>query len=119
MMTQNNIFIERLELMLIMLKAVLKGYPTGKYRQEAIIDNALELNKAISNIDLNFLMLKTSEHVFRERVKLLCIMAQSAVSYDYPMGYYRQEAVLNNIEILSEDCISLKSAVLYDFLKVA
>ena len=39
-MSIDDIFLSRLKLLIIMAKAYLKGYPIGKYRKSAIIENA-------------------------------------------------------------------------------
>ena len=39
-MTQNDVFLSRLKLLIIMAKAYLKNFPIGKYRKLAIIENA-------------------------------------------------------------------------------
>jgi hypothetical protein len=39
-MSSDDIFLSRLKLLIIMVKAYLIGYPLGKYRKQAIIENA-------------------------------------------------------------------------------
>ena len=40
-MDLDDIFTSRLQLLIIMAKAYLNGYPLGKYRAQAVIENAI------------------------------------------------------------------------------
>ncbi len=99
---ENYIFLLRLHLLIVMVKAALKGYPVGEYRKKAALDNAASVHHLISEINISFLNLNTSPHLFKERVKLLSVMATAIISDDYPLGIHRREAVLDNIEIIAE-----------------
>lgn len=120
--TQNelSLFHVRLHLLLIMVKARLKGFPLGKYRTEAVLENAAQVHKDISKLELPFLESGSSAHLFRERVKLLSVMATAMVSDDYPLGIHRREAVLDNIDIIIETAFPGQNLVLFhDILKAA
>lgn len=119
-MNENDIFLSRLHLLIIVVKAALKGYPVGKYRKKAGIENAGEVHKMISRMDIAFLGLETSPHLFKERVKLLTVMVSAIIGENYPMGVHRREAMLNNIEIIEESAFPNKKLELFDkVLKVA
>lgn len=119
-MTENDVFLLRLHLLIVIVKAALKGYPIGKFRKKAALDNASAVHKLISNLDISFLNLKTSSHLFKERVKLLTVMATAIIGENYPLGIHRREAMLDNIEMITEYAFPHKSLELFhDVLKVA
>lgn len=96
-----HLFRQRLCLLIVMVKARLKGYPVGEHRRAAVLENAAHLHKACSRIDITLPDARASVHLFKERVKLLSIMATAMVSDDYPLGLHRREAVLENIESIA------------------
>lgn len=119
-MDENEIFLTHLHLLIVIIKAALKGYPGGDHRKAAALNTAGTVHKLISNLDLSFLGLKTSSHLFRERVKLLSVMAAAIVSEDYPLGVHRREAVRDNIEIITEYAFPDKNLELFhEVLRVA
>lgn len=119
-MNENDIFLSRLHLLIVVVKAALKGYPIGKYRKKASLKNAGEIHKMISRMDLSFLGTQTSSHLFKERVKLLAIMVSAIIGENYPMGVHRREAVLNNIDIIESCAFPNSKLELFDkVLKVA
>jgi len=119
-MDENEVFMMHLHLLIVMIKAALKGYPAGKHRKEVALNTAGTVHKLISNLDLSFLELKTSSHLFRERVKLLSVMAAAIISEDYPLGIHRREAVRDNIEIITEYAFPNKHLELFhEVLRVA
>ncbi len=109
-----------LHLLIVIIKASLKGYPTGEFRKAAALNTAGTIHNIISNLDLSFLALKTSSHLFRERVRLLSVMAAAIISEDYPLGIHRREAVMDNIEIITEYAFPNKNLELFhEVLRVA
>jgi len=117
---QEDVFLLRLSLLIVVVKASLKGYPQGEFRKSAALENAAKLHRMVSQIDLSFLGLATSSHLFKERVKLLSVMAAAIISDDYPLGIHRREAVLDNIERISEFAFPDRNLELFhDVLKVA
>lgn len=117
---EKDIFLMYLHLLIIMIKASLKGYPAGHFRKNAALNTSSMVHKMISNMDLSFLGLKTSTHLFRERVKLLCVMASAILSEEYPLGIHRREAVMDNINIITEYAFPNKPIdLLYEVFKVA
>lgn len=101
-MNENDVFKARLHLLVVVIKAALRGYPVGRFRKKSALDNANEIHAQIDTIDLTFLNLKTSSHLFRQRIKLLCIMCSGIVSDEYPLGIYRRQAVLENVGMVIE-----------------
>ncbi len=85
----DDIFISRLQLLIIMAKAFLKGYPIGKHRKDAIIENAqevfyLSLHKASEekastrsqSID-NSANATELTHIFHQQVQLFAVMTKA------------------------------------------
>ena len=119
-MDDNYFFLMRLHLLIVMVKAKLKGYPGGDFRKEAVLENAASIFKSIPNIDISFLGSNTSSHLFKERVKLLSVMATAIICEDYPLGIHRREAVIDNIEIIIQTAFPRqKLSLFHDVLMAA
>ncbi|MFH2059696.1 MAG: hypothetical protein ABIJ59_12445 [Pseudomonadota bacterium] len=119
-MDENNVFMVRLHLLTVMVKAALQGYPLGEFRKNAVLENANEIHRQIDKMDISFPGLSTSSHLFKQRVKLLCVMATAIVSESYPLGIHRQEAVLDNLEMIVEYAFpDIQLRLFHDVLKVA
>ncbi len=115
-----HIFRMRLHLLIIMVKAKLKGYPVGELRKEAVLENAARLHQDLAKADIKFPGTRTSTHLFKERVRLLSVMATAIISDDYPLGIHRREAVLDNIEIIIETAFPKQDLPLfYEILMAA
>jgi hypothetical protein len=108
-MSQNDLLISRLKLLIIMAKAILKGYPMGDFRRDAIVQNARlvfyeTLGRSTTEpsvaapspqttaIDVNHL-----DHLFLQRAQLLAVM-MNAFSQEKCEGRFRQKAMAENIE---------------------
>ncbi len=118
--TETDLFLIRLHLLIVTVKASLRGYPVGKHRKQAALGNATYVHKLISELNISFLNLNCSAHLFKERVKLLSVMGMAIVSEDYPLGIHRREAVMDNIDILIEYAFpETKFDLFHDVLKVA
>lgn len=119
-MDEHHILLMRLQLLMVMIKARLRGYPTGEFRKKAVLENAADLHKMVMNTDLSGLGLHGSSHLFRQRVKLLGVMAVAIISEDCPLGIHRREAVLENIDNLMESAFATRKLVLFhDVLNAA
>lgn len=119
-MDENSIFLVRLHLLTVMVKSALKGYPVGEYRKAAVIENANEIHRLVERMDMGFLDLSTSSHLFKQRIKLLCVMAIAIVSESYPLGIHRQQAVMENLETIAGYAFPKKQFQgFYDILRVA
>ncbi|MBF0100871.1 MAG: hypothetical protein HQK77_08195 [Desulfobacterales bacterium] len=122
-----DLFVARLKLLIIMCQAYLDEYPVGRFRRQAVINNANQIakealewdgriNRIISqseyNTDYNF------EHIFLQRVKLLAVMAKSFAQGN-PMGHYRMTALRDNIDYISRIIMFYKKTSELGFIKVA
>lgn len=118
--SQDDIFLMRLHLLVIMVKAALKGYPTGRFRKAAVLENAAAVHRLVSDISVPFFKPNTSSHLFKERVKLLSVMATAIINDDYPLGIHRREAVLDNIDVICETVFQDSELYIFpEVLKVA
>ncbi|MBF0395882.1 MAG: hypothetical protein HQK78_03870 [Desulfobacterales bacterium] len=119
-MKKNDIFNLRLKLLITMCSSYLKDYPLGKFRIDAIKNNASIIsNENLDfsyhyNIEINMGM----EQVLYQRIKLLSIMAK-AFSSGYPMGDIRKKAIRENIENITEILAINSQFNDIKFLKVA
>jgi hypothetical protein len=107
-MSQNDLLISRLKLLIIMAKATLRGYPMGDFRKDAIVQNArlvfyetlrrsttepsVVAPSSKSSIDVNHL-----DHLFLQRAQFLAVM-MNAFSQGKSQGRFRQKAMAENIE---------------------
>ena len=122
-----DIFISRLKLLIIMSSAYLSKYPLGDIRKTAILRNANQIAREIvdwqgkvNNFrsdyelrgDLDF------DHVFFQRVKLLAVMAK-AFAEDHPMGYHRLKALEDNLNHICEVITFNRQLYGKEFFKVA
>jgi hypothetical protein len=102
-MSEHYLFTSRLKLLIIMARAYLNGCPLGKYRKQAIVENANQVfyhslqwvseSDAIKNHGLDtqthaFSTLETfEENMFYKRVQLLAVMAKT-IARDRPMNNF-------------------------------
>jgi len=133
-MSDDDIFLSRLKLLIIMAKAYLKNWPIGSYRKSAIIENAhyvfyhslkLVSKKAFfKNHDLKTPSDSTSgdvtaeEYVFHQRVQLLSVMAK-ALAENRLSGNFRKKALHDNLDRICETLIFNFHIKDVEFLKVA
>ncbi len=132
-MSKYDVFSSRLQLLIIMTKAYLNGYPSGKHRREAALKNAKEvfyqsLEIASESADwpghiMNFKpgddpgQKINFEHVIQQRVQLLTVMA-TACFEERHVGDFQKKAMEDNISFLCE-ALTLNSEVSeIEFLKV-
>ena len=133
-MSDDDIFLSRLKLLIIMAKAYLKDCPIGKYRKSAIIENAhhvfyrsLIMASKIAffkDQDLKERLSITSEsktegeYVFHQRVQLLSVMAK-ALAENRLTGNFRKKALQDNLDRICETLIFNFHIKDVEFLKVA
>jgi hypothetical protein len=133
-MSDDDIFLSRLKLLIIMAKAYLKNWPIGNYRKSAIIENAhyvfyhsLKLGSKTAffkNHDLKTQSDSTSEdvtaeeYVFHQRVQLLSVMAK-ALAENRLSGNFRKKALQDNLDRICETLIFNFHIKDVEFLKVA
>jgi hypothetical protein len=122
-----DVFISRLKLLIIMSSAYLSKYPLGDIRKNAILRNANQIAREIvdwqgqvNNFrgeyalkgDLDF------DQLFFQRVKLLAVMAK-AFAEDHPMGYHRLKALEDNLNHICEVILFNRQLYGKEFFKVA
>ncbi|MFO7970299.1 MAG: hypothetical protein R6U40_00960 [Desulfobacterales bacterium] len=131
---EHYLFTSRLKLLIIMAKAYLTGCPLGKYRKQAIVENANQVfyhslqwiseSAALKNHTLDtqihaFSELEPSEEImFHKRVQLLAVMAKTIVS-DHPMNKFRKKALADNLNKICETLVFTFKINEINFLKVA
>jgi len=133
-MSGEDIFSSRLKLLIIMTKAYLQDYPIGKYRKQAIIENArsvfyrsLKLSSEIADIknddsktqsgtdspgDMN------DPYIFHQRAQLLAVMAQT-LAEGRLKGQFRKKALQDNLNSIRKTLIFNFHIKDVNFLKVA
>lgn len=107
---EKDIFLSRLQLLIVMAKAFLKDYQLGGYRVVAIKNNAARLTEALTgwesykehfpkadpeSMDIHL------DHILFQRIKLLVVMAVSFAEGN-PMGSRRKRALRNNMDYIAE-----------------
>lgn len=133
-MSNDDIFLSRLKLLIIMARAYLKDFPIGKYRKSAIIENAhyvfyrslITASKTtfFKNQDFEKRLSITSEgeteeeYVFHQRVQLLSVMAK-ALAENRLTGSFRKKALQDNLDRICETLIFEFHIKDVGFLKVA
>ena len=99
----NDIFLSRLKLLIIMAKAYLKNYPTGKYRKTAILENvhhvfyhSLKLASSETQSGITSEVKAEEEQEFHKKVQLLAVMAK-AIAEDRLTGDLKIKAFQDNL----------------------
>jgi hypothetical protein len=117
-----------------MASVYLKGCPLGKYRKQAISENANQVFYHSLQLASKYAALKnhgldtqtdtvskteTPEgNMFYQRVQLLAVMAKTMVG-DRPMNNFRKKALADNLNKICETLIFTFKISNLDFLKVA
>jgi len=126
-MELDDIFLSRLQLLVIMAKAYLNQYPLGRCRQHSIIENAAFVQVDTEGLveDITSIGLDESnpsglnfEPVFYQRVKLLAVMAE-AFAKGHSLEAQKQEALQQNLDSICESITFSKKISEIQFLKVA
>ena len=127
-MDKDDIFFARLNLLVVMAKALLKDYPLGPFRARALEENArfvfYEALKrsdpaaaASPEIDSGHSDDQFS-NLFLQRAQLLAVMCKSIVEGN-PLGDYRKKAMSDNIDRLCQSMTDTIPLGEIRFLKVA
>lgn len=126
-MELDDIFISRVQLLIIMSKAYLGDYPLGKNRVKSILENveyvktdAVGLAEDLewfgkeegSGGGLNF------DRIFYQRVKLLAVMAE-AFAKGHTLESYKREALEKNLNSICDVITFNQKISQMQFLKVA
>jgi len=103
-----DIFLARLQLIVVMSKAYLEGLPIGKHRRQAILENAnalfyMSLIAEQPVADLDSLDQKDSQEIkkFHQNVRLLSVMAK-AFAEGRLMGEQKRKELQINIDYICE-----------------
>lgn len=119
-MSEDDISEAELQLLIIMSKAYVEGYPFGEFRKEATKRNAEKVaqhvRKVTSHVRSEDEM--DADYVFHQRVELLSVMAK-AFAEGYPMGDFRLEALKENLDYVCEGVTFDSQAYDLKFLRVA
>ena len=107
-MNHDNTFIERLKLLIIMIKAFWGDYRLEGYRLKAILRNAEEVLKLCNDWNRYITEIRSTnepteglefDYIFHQRASLLAIIAKSFVVGN-PMGYHREKVIKDNIDYI-------------------
>lgn len=123
----DDVFLSRLQLLIIMSKAYLNGYPLGRHRIKSILENAnhVKLEAVGLEEDLEWFKEDASldhalgfDGAFYQRVKLLSVMAE-AIAKGHDLENHKKEALEKNLNAVCESITFNKRVSDIQFLKVA
>ena len=126
-MNQDDTFLGRVKLLVVMLKAFLGDYPLEGYRQKAILNNAEAVQNVCKDWNRYIIQIRSTadgkkglefDHIFHQRISLLATMATSFVQGN-PMGYHRKMVIRTNMEYVCDALQFTPQAQDATFLKVA
>ena len=114
-MTEDDVLVSRLNLLIIMAKAYLKSYPLGEFRRKAIIENAeFVFQKTFAQLQpprrpsatndapsATRQELQPKDRLLLLRAQLLAVMVTSFVRKK-STGNFRKKAMAANIDDISE-----------------
>lgn len=113
--TEDDVLVSRLNLLIIMAKAYLKSYPMGEFRRKAISENAeFVFRQALARIQPTLTPpaadsrnpstrqeFQQKDRLFLLRAQLLAVMVTSFVQKK-SNGNFRRKAMAANIDYISE-----------------
>jgi hypothetical protein len=123
----DDIFLSRLQLLIIMSKAYLNGYPLGRHRIKSILENANHVKLEAVGLEEDLEWFKEDESfqetlgfdsAFYQRVKLLSVMAE-AIAKGHDLENHKKEALEKNLNAVCEAITFNKQVSEIQFLKVA
>jgi hypothetical protein len=123
----DDVFLSRLQLLIIMSKAYLSGYPLGRHRIKSILENAhhVKVDAVGLEEDLEWFEAEDSfenslgfDNAFYQRVKLLSVMAE-AIAKGHALENHKKEALEKNLNAVCESITFNKQVSDMQFLKVA
>jgi hypothetical protein len=126
-MELDDIFISRLQLLIIMSKAYLGDYPMGKHRMKSILENVEYVKTDAVGLaeDLEWFgkdeIMKGGlnyDRIFYQRVKLLAVMAE-AFAKGHSFEPYKKEALKKNLNSICGVITFNQQINQMQFLKVA
>ena len=132
--SEHYVFTSRLKLLIIMAKAYVNGYPLGKYRKQAIAENANQVFYHSLHLVSEYAALKDhglagqthtfskidtpEEHMFYKRVLLLAVMAKTIVR-KRSANNFKKKALLDNLNKICEALVFTSKINEMNFLNVA
>ena len=123
----DDVFMSRLQLLIIMSKAYLSGYPLGRHRIKSILENANHVKLEAVGLEEDLEWFKKDkafkdtvgfDSAFYQRVKLLSVMAE-AIAKGHDLENQKKEALKKNLNALCESITFNKQVSDMQFLKVA
>ena len=133
-MSEYYVFISRLKLLIIMIKAYLNGCPLGKYRKQAIAENANQVfyysllllseyaalkDHGIDTQTHTLFKIRTpEENIFYQRVQLLAVMANTMERHHF-INNFRENALMDNLNKICKSLVFTFKINDTSFLKVA
>lgn len=129
-MATDDIFKSRLNLLIIMAKAYLKGYPLGKFRKSAALQNSRIIfcevlcrsdrsgplfssrNESYSCANVN------QKQILLQRIQLLAVMVTASIEKT-DFGAYRKKAMAENVAYICEHLVDPLNIAEVQFLNVA
>ena len=123
----DDVFLSRLQLLIIMSKSYLAGYPLGRYRIKSILENARHIKLEAVGLDEDLQWFKEDASIkdslgldsaFYQRVKLLAVMAE-AIAKGHDLESNKKIALEKNINTVCKSITFNKQICDMQFLKVA
>ncbi|MCG6909882.1 MAG: hypothetical protein LJE94_07125 [Deltaproteobacteria bacterium] len=123
----DDVFLSRLQLLIIMSKAYLNGYPLGRHRIKSILENAKHVKVEAEGLDEDLELFGDDDgcantlgfdSAFYQRVKLLSVMAE-AIAKGHDLESHKREALEKNLNAVCEIITFNKRVSDIQFLKVA
>ena len=126
-MAHDDIFLSRLNLMIIAAKAFIEDYPIDGCRKNAIARNAHEVIQILamgtcfktgSNCIHQSMDRINTDYLLNERVNLLAIMSRS-LAEENPIGRYRKRVIQSTVDFICRQMELDRLTNDIEFLKVA
>ena len=126
-MELDDVFLSRLQLLIVMTKAYLNEYPLGGHRVKSILENAKHLKMEASGLDKDLELFGNDDgygvgfdfdSAFYQRVKLLSVMAE-AFAKGHALESHKKEALEKNLDAVCDSITFNKPVSDIQFLKVA
>ena len=123
----DDVFLSRLQLLIIMSRSHLAGYPMGRYRVKSILENARHIKLEAEGLDEDLQWFKEDasfidnmgfDSAFFQRVKLLAVMAE-AIAKGHDLERSKKDALEKNLKAVCESITFNKQVSDMQFLKVA
>jgi len=126
-MELDDVFLSRLQLLVVMSKAYLNEYPLGGHRVKSILENAKHLKTEAIGLDEDLKFFGSDDDygagldfdsAFYQRVKLLSVMAE-AFAKGHALEPHKREALEKNLDAVCDSITFNKPVSDIQFLKVA